>query len=441
VFFAGVWLAFGVASVAYAQTLRIVSPANNAEVSAGEALTVIVDAPAGAFDRIAVFVDTQKSLQQERTSPPYQFTIQIPEDERLGLENVRAVGYKSGVLRCKYHSLIMVLLPLKSRPQLTEQPYSGEFVRSRPSYFAGGGVAAVALALICSYGRRRVRKLYHLAVVGLLGAFSALPLQYYLLHHPWIDGMQWEFSGFALAHGVWPVVVLSYIYCVRSFDKPDPPQEPAGLQEPFGLIEPPGPGTRLLALLKEATNVLPVTAFFLFTGAWSASLCERSITPDGATLLLIPLPFAVPAAVLLLRSWRAALAAPLFVVVWLVAYGCAHLGLVTFLPMLIGGLVGALGLALSCRLALALYWGAGRPAGFTSENLRAAAILGCVAALPFQIRLSSRGMGITAATWEFRELAICFAVWQALVGSYLYWLCARSLDGASAAPTESGEGQ
>jgi hypothetical protein len=50
-------------------------------------------------------------------------------------------------------------------------------------------------------------------------------------------------------------------------------------------------------------------------------------------------------------------------------------------------------------------------------------------------------MDVTGATWEFRELAICFAVWQALVGSYLYWLCSRALGGARAAHAESGKAQ
>lgn len=421
-----------------APALRITSPANGAEVHAGETLTVIVDAPAGVFDRIAVFIDTQRPMHQELASPPYQFTLQIPEDMPSGPATILVLGLRSGFPKRFCNVRIMILLPAKATPQLTWQYFTPEYVRAHPEYLVRGCVAALVLTLLCSYSRPKVRKLYHLAVVGILGAISALPLQAYLLHHPWIDGMQWEFSGFALAHGFWPVVVLSYIYWVRFLDKPAPQREPAGTQAPSGLIEPPGAGTRLAAFLREATNVLPVTAFFAFTGTWSASLCERTILPEGRSLLLIPLPFAVPAAVLLLRSWRAILAAPLFVVIWLVAYACAWFGRITFLPMLIGGLVGALGLALSCRLALARYRGPERPAVFTSENLRSLAILGCVAALPFQIRLSSREMDIGGATWEFLELAICFAVWQALVGSYLYWVCSQYLDGVRLVITESG---
>jgi hypothetical protein len=422
-----------------AQTLQITLPVSGAEVHAGETLTVAVDAAADAFDQITVDIDTQKPLHQVLDHPPYQFTFQIPEDAPSGPATIRAFGLKSGSKNKNRFAAtpITILLPAKATPQLKWEYFAPRYVRAHPEYLVRGCVAALVLALLCSYSRPKVRKLHHLAVVGMLGAISALPLQAYLLHHPWIDGMQWEFSGFAVAHGIWPVAVLSYIYWVRSLDKPASQRAPAGTQVPFGLIEPPGVGTRLAVFLGAVTNLLPVTAFFAFTGTWSAALCERSITPEAGNLFLVPLPFALPAAILLLRSWRAVIAAPLFVIVWLVAYFSAFFGGITFVPMLIGGAAGALGLALSCRLALARYRGPERPAVFTSENLRVAAILGGVAALPFQICLSSREMGVAAKTWEFRELSVCFSVWQALVGSYIYWVCSRYLDGARLVITES----
>jgi hypothetical protein len=242
-------------------------------------------------------------------------------------------------------------------------------------------------------------------MAGVLGALAALPLQAYLLSHEFIDGAQLGFLSPALRYAAWPIVVGGYLSWARLHNVESDESGSLGF----------GSG------LSEVIGLLPVAALFVFTGAWSAYLCGGTVQPRGTNLLLIPLPFAVPAAILFLRSWKSAIAAPLFVAVWAVAWCVACFGLVLLLPMLVGGVIGGLGLALACAV--------GRPR--ILAHIRSAAIVGGLAALPFEVCFLVQSVGGDrggAGRWSYTELAIGFGAWQSVAGSYLYRLCSQIRD-------------
>jgi hypothetical protein len=130
---------------------------------------------------------------------------------------------------------------------------------------------------------------------------------------------------------------------------------------------------------------------------------------------LTPLAFALLSAVFFLRSWRAVLSVPLNWAAWLGAYhialqmeqsGGPYFGK-TFFEMCLAGFAGGLGVALAdsiCHRKLV-----------APKNLSGAALIGTLAALPFGFWFHGY-----QAPWH----APCsFAIWQASVGTYLYYVC------------------
>ncbi len=175
-------------------------------------------------------------------------------------------------------------------------------------------------------------------------------------------------------------------------------------------------------------------AFFL-CGTVSAALFYDLVNPiDPMSLLalratyLLPLPFGIFLWLLCYRrgSDQYALVAILTTVpVWIVARllvamaslllgdsDRAHgvLERLPELPMCLGGLIGALGITLTsatCRKYLIQF-----------RFLAGAALVGILAAIPFG---SSRLWG---ERHSVREM-LCFGIWQAGVGTYLFWVCRR----------------
>ena len=130
---------------------------------------------------------------------------------------------------------------------------------------------------------------------------------------------------------------------------------------------------------------------------------------------LLPIPFAVIVILLILRTPRALLLVPLYVVVWNIAYFVAVI-MVTpewgpYPGLCAGGAVGGLGV-----------WHA---IGFVRPRLLpvnplGACLVGCIAALPFGLWLT-----LTHASFSSTGFWInfSFATWQACVGTYLYSRC------------------
>lgn len=187
--------------------------------------------------------------------------------------------------------------------------------------------------------------------------------------------------------------------------------------------------------LTVAPVVAAVVAFFL-CGAASAAIFYDLVNPIDPMFLLevratylLPLPFGIFVWRICYRhgSDQYALVAILATIpVWIVARIVAAFagpfledwgrtrslqeGL-PFLPMSLAGLTGALGVTLasaSCRKYL-----------LRSRFLAGAALVGFLAAMPFG---SDRSWGPDRQ--PVREM-LCFGIWQARVGTYLFWICRR----------------
>jgi hypothetical protein len=367
-------------------------------------MIVSVEAPRGAFERVVVQVEAFDGMNEELRTPPYDLAFRVPAGARSGPATIRVIGIRSGSPN-QTSAVAIKILPPDVLSQLAWLSPAPHYLLAHPQYVAGGSLAALLLALLCSIRRPRVRRLRHLVVAAVLGGLAMLPVQAYVMRSSRIDVLIEESSALTLSYAVWPALVGAYLYWLRSRAEKLAPREDLGL----------GSG------LFEVFDLLPVATLFVATGTCSATLSGDTIfggvaMPSASYLLRVPLPFAILAPLLLLRSWRAVVAAPLFVAVWIIAWMAAIGGVSVLLPMLVGGFVGGLGLALACSV--------GRPA--IRVPVRSAAVLGCVAAVPFQVifwpHVSSHPSGVLGK-WSYWELATLFAVWQPVVGSYLYWVC------------------
>ena len=180
-----------------------------------------------------------------------------------------------------------------------------------------------------------------------------------------------------------------------------------------------------LKLVLTALRYAGVAILFALCGAWSAQFFRMRGGSDRL-ICTLPLPFAVLCGLLFIRTVRAILTVPLMVAVWLAAYSAATMvGLQTpneayLLPVAVGGLVGGLGIALAasiCHRGL-----------LSPRHLLAAALTGCVGALPFGFWLKSYYLHLGGWPDPLQpvRLQYAFAIWQAAVGTCLYAVCTRA---------------
>jgi hypothetical protein len=178
---------------------------------------------------------------------------------------------------------------------------------------------------------------------------------------------------------------------------------------------------------------------FAICGAWSSRLL--SIEADWA-VCAFPVPFALLCVLLFLRTTKAILIVPLNLVVWLAAYMTAMA--VAFevrnehylFPMCLAGLVGGLGLALCAGIAH-------RPM-LSSKHLIVAGVVGCAGGAAFGPWLAAHfeslrfGGGPRDPLQPLRLQYAC-AVWQTVVGTYLYTVCTQAEGGTR--PANEGDRQ
>ncbi|MGA2435820.1 MAG: hypothetical protein ABSG25_11095 [Bryobacteraceae bacterium] len=156
----------------------------------------------------------------------------------------------------------------------------------------------------------------------------------------------------------------------------------------------------------------------LFAACGALSSYIMSTDSDARWLVLaVPLPFVFLSFLLFLRHTpKGLLALPLNVAVWFAAYRIAGDMAVyagddrPFLPMLLAGTVGGLGVTLAAAI--------GYRRLLSAKYLIAAAIIGGVSAVPFGLWLRSGSDPLQAI--YFRS---AFAIWQAAVGTFLYVVC------------------
>ncbi|HXN50265.1 MAG TPA: hypothetical protein VN893_26685 [Bryobacteraceae bacterium] len=142
---------------------------------------------------------------------------------------------------------------------------------------------------------------------------------------------------------------------------------------------------------------------------------------------LLPLPFALLCVILFLRKPRAILAVAFSVPVYGAAVLSAvlvspFLGWACFPPVCLGGFVGGAGLAFS--------FGIVHQRLLARRCLLRVASIGAVAALPFALWVAYllRISGPEDPQQALR-LMCSYAIWQAVVGTYLYAICTRPADG------------
>ncbi len=167
-----------------------------------------------------------------------------------------------------------------------------------------------------------------------------------------------------------------------------------------------------------------VAILFAFCGACSSLLFPmRNRVYDP----LLPLPFALLCALLFLRRLRAILAVALSVPVYNAAVLSAvlvtpFLGWAYFPPMCLAGFIGGAGLALS--------FGIVHRRLLTGRCLLRVASIGAVAALPFVFWLAHLvRMNDPDDSQQPLRRMWAFAIWQAVVGTYLYAICTRPAEG------------
>jgi hypothetical protein len=131
---------------------------------------------------------------------------------------------------------------------------------------------------------------------------------------------------------------------------------------------------------------------------------------------MIPIPFALLSVLLFLRSWKAAVSVPLNVAVWCAAYAIAtpQSGLDSNLHIFLAGLVGGFSVALSDTICC--------PRLLSPKYLSYAATVGLLAAFPF-VLVSEFGHSAEGPPLGIL-LPFSFAIWQAAVGTCLYWASA-----------------
>jgi len=170
---------------------------------------------------------------------------------------------------------------------------------------------------------------------------------------------------------------------------------------------------------------LAVALLFTICGAWTATHLLTSgwwVFPDQIRKMAA-VPFALLCAILCIRTWRFICAVPLMVVVWYISaragdfVGFFLADHIPFLPGCVGGFIGGLGLVLS----LATCYGR----LLSLKYLLRAAAVGTASALPFAFWTVAYAPLNSIHRDVFPLLVPAFAIWQAVVGTYLYAICTK----------------
>src|SRR5450432_1831132 len=168
-----------------------------------------------------------------------------------------------------------------------------------------------------------------------------------------------------------------------------------------------------------------VAVLFAICGAWSSQLVHGG----ERELISLPVPFALLCALLFWRSIRAIPIVPAIAIVWLAAYSSAmdvaiNMGVIygvlgDSVPMVAGGLVGGFGLS----LCAGIFYGRLRWREVCGTSL--AGMISALAFVPLLAASHSRlnGAEDSGQPWRARY---AFAIWQAVVGTYLYSMANRS---------------
>lgn len=168
---------------------------------------------------------------------------------------------------------------------------------------------------------------------------------------------------------------------------------------------------------------------FALCGAGSASLFIRNFPDLTALLYIFPTPFALLCLVLFLRnSAGGIIVAPLMMAVWYIAYfgaffadGWVESRLESSLggfiaACVLGGFIGGVGLVLCSGLCYRRL--------LSAKHIFVGATLGAIFALSFLPRFldyeSNLNRGFTSTP------VLSFALWEAIMGTYLYAVCVNS---------------
>ncbi len=164
----------------------------------------------------------------------------------------------------------------------------------------------------------------------------------------------------------------------------------------------------------EGLRYAGVAVLFAICGTCSPIYDARSFG-EGPPPLMLPVPFALLCALLFLRQWRAIIAVPLMVAVWVAAYTFGYfLGWAS--PVLLGpgcgGFIGGGGLVLCAAICHRRL--------LSRENVFRGAVIGSVSGLAFAPWAGVHYMQLNFEPPKGPALLLAFAIWQAAVGTYLY---------------------
>jgi hypothetical protein len=167
--------------------------------------------------------------------------------------------------------------------------------------------------------------------------------------------------------------------------------------------------------LRNAWAALLCAFLFTLCGLLGATLFLAEMKAESDWVYIVPaLPFGIACAFLCLRPLLQAITAvPFYCLVWAAAFFvairlCSN-DVNPYLAMLPAGLVGGVGVA--------GLTGIGVPRLRTLSSLAIAGAIGAVFALPFALYVKPPEPPLDKAV-----VRLSFALWQAAVGTYVYWL-------------------
>lgn len=181
-------------------------------------------------------------------------------------------------------------------------------------------------------------------------------------------------------------------------------------------------------ILRNAWGGLLSPFLFVLSGVLGAVLFMAEIKAESDWVYIVPaLPFGIACAFLCLRPFLLAIAAAAaYCLIWagafyIAAYLCGN-DVNQYLAMLLAGLIGGVGVAGLTSIDA--------PRLRTLSSLATAGVIGAVFALPFALYAKPLD---SVPFSEEAVLRVSFALWQAAVGCYVYWICAVNRATSSAA--------